>query len=123
MEARPNLKTHISYHSYAGTILYPWGGSEEDVPDQKDKQAFIQIATEMGRLTGYHPEKSSDMYVATGDSCDWAYAARKVLAFTFELEGRGFYPGAAIITSAVEKNVKAAVYLLSVTDNPYKVIN
>jgi len=119
--ARKNLKTHISYHSYASTILYPWGGNDADV-EGPDKQIFINIATEMGKLNGYHPEKSSDMYVATGDSCDWAYAAGKIYAFTIELEGRGFYPGAAIITSAVEKNIKAAVYLLSVTDNPKKVL-
>jgi len=122
-EARPNLKTHISYHSFASTILYPWGGSEEDVADARDKQVFINAAAQMGVLTGYHPEKSSDMYVATGDSCDWAYAAARIFAFTFELEGRGFYPGAAIITNAVQKNIKAAVYLLSITDNPYKVLN
>ena len=121
-EARRNLKTHITYHSYASEILYPWGGNDADVPEEKDKKAFIKIATEMGKLTNYEPRKSSDMYVATGDSADWAYAATGVLAFTFELEGRGFYPGAAIVKGAVERNIKAAVYLLSVTDNPYKVI-
>ena len=120
MEDRPNLKTHITYHSYASTILYPWGGNEADVPDVKDRNAFIKLAGEMGKLTGYHAEKSSDMYVATGDSADWAYAEAKVLAFTFELDGRSFYPGAAIIQSVVDKNIKAAAYLLSVTDNPYK---
>jgi len=122
IEARKNLKTHISYHSYASSVLYPWGGSEEDVPDPKDKQVFINMAAEMGRLTGYRPEKSSDLYVATGDSCDWAYAAGRIFAFTFELEGHSFYPGAAAITKAVTSNVKAALYMLSVTDNPYKVI-
>lgn len=121
-EARRNLKTHITYHSYASEILYPWGGSEADVPNDKDRRAFIKIATEMGKLCNYAPVKSSDMYVATGDTADWAYAATGVLAFTFELEGRGFYPGAAIVKGAVERNIKAAVYLLSVTDDPYKVI-
>ena len=122
IEARKNLKTHISYHSYASEILYPWGGSEEDVPNAQDKQVFIKVAAEMGKLTRYEPIKSSDMYVATGDSCDWAYAAAGIFAFTFELEGRGFYPGAAVLTNAVTNNIKAAVYLLSVTDNPYKVL-
>ncbi|OGS05477.1 MAG: hypothetical protein A3I76_07130, partial [Elusimicrobia bacterium RIFCSPLOWO2_02_FULL_61_11] len=122
IEARRNLKTHISYHSYASTILYPWGGQEADIANAKDRTAFINIATAMGKLTGYHPEKSSDMYVATGDSCDWAYAAAGIFAFTFELEGNSFYPGAAIINRTVTSNIKAAVYLLSVTDNPYKVI-
>jgi len=120
VEARKNLKTHISYHSYASTILYPWGGQEADVANEKDRKVFLNVAAEMGKLTGYRPEKSSDMYVATGDSCDWAYEAGGIFAFTIELEGRGFYPGAAIISGAVTKNIKAAVYLLSVTDNPYK---
>ncbi|MDO8804577.1 MAG: M14 family metallopeptidase [Elusimicrobiota bacterium] len=121
-EARKNLKTHISYHSYASEILYPWGGSDDDIPNAKDRQAFINIGAAMGKLTGYRSYKSSEMYIATGDSCDWAYAAAGIFAFTFELEGNGFYPGAAILTNAVSKNIKAAVYLLSVTDNPYKVI-
>lgn len=122
IEARRNLKTHISYHSYASTILYPWGGQEADIENVKDRTTFINIATAMGKLTGYHPEKSSEMYVATGDSCDWAYAAAGIFAFTFELEGNNFYPGAAIINRTVTSNIKAAVYLLSVTDNPYKAI-
>ncbi|MDA8130953.1 MAG: M14 family metallopeptidase [Elusimicrobia bacterium] len=120
MLARRNIRTHISYHSYASEILYPYGGSDSDVPNAKDKQAFIKHAGEMGKLTGYEPIKSSDMYIATGDSCDWAYDATGALAFTFELEGRGFYPGAAIVKGAVERNIKAAVYLLSVTDDPYR---
>jgi len=121
MLARKNIRTHISYHSYASEILYPWGGSDEDVPNLKDKQFFEKVGGEMGKMTGYRSHKSSEMYIATGDSCDWAYAAG-ILAFTFELEGRGFYPGSAILSGAVSKNIKAAVYLLSVTDNPYKVL-
>lgn len=122
VEARKNLKTHISYHSFAGEILYPWGGNDADVPSAKDKQVFEKVGAAMGKLTGYRSYKSSEMYIATGDSCDWAYAAAGIFAFTFELEGRGFYPGAAILTKAVTNNIKAAVYLLSVTDNPYKAI-
>ena len=82
----------------------------------------LLLAAAMGKLTGYRPEKSSDMYVATGDSCDWAYSTAGIFAFTFELEGNSFYPGGAIINRAVISNIKAAVYLLSVTDNPYKAI-
>jgi carboxypeptidase T len=122
IEERKNLKTHISYHTYASEILYPWGGSDADVPNAKDKQVFEKVGAEMGKITGYRSYKSSEMYIATGDSCDWAYAAAGIFAFTFELEGKGFYPGAAIITKTVTSNIKAAVYLLSVTDNPYKAI-
>jgi len=122
VEARKNLKTMNSYHSYASTILYPYGGSEAEVPDANDRKVFVAMARQMGLLTGYRPEKSSDMYVATGDTCDWAYDAARIFAFTTELEGNGFYPGAGIIDRAVKGNIKAAVYMLSVTDNPHKLV-
>ena len=118
--AHKNIKTHISYHSYASEILYPYGGSDEDVADPRDKAALVKIADQMAKLTGYTAEKSSALYIATGDSCDWAYATDKVLAFTVELEGDGFYPGPAVIKGTVDRNVKAAVYLLSMTANPYQ---
>jgi carboxypeptidase T len=122
IEARRNIKTHISYHTYASEILYPWGGSDADIPNAKDLKVFEKVGGEMGKLTGYRSYKSSEMYVAGGDSCDWAYEAAGIFAFTFELDGRNFYPGAAVISSTVTKNVKAALYLLSVTDDPYKVL-
>jgi carboxypeptidase T len=122
MLARKNIKTHISYHSYASEVLYPWGGNDADVPDARDKQVFEKVAGQLASLTGYTAEKSSTMYIATGDSCDWAYAAGKIFAFTIELEGSSFYPGAGIITKTVNSNIKAAAYLLSVTADPYKAI-
>ncbi|GAB4031768.1 MAG: M14 family metallopeptidase [Elusimicrobiota bacterium] len=118
--ARKNIKTLQSYHSYSSQILYPWGGLYEDISNEKDRNAFVKMAGEMARLTGYEALKSSDLYIASGDTCDWAYGKAGIFAFTTELEGSSFYPGAAIIKTAVDKNIKAAVYLLSMTDNPYK---
>ncbi|MEW5951957.1 MAG: zinc carboxypeptidase [Elusimicrobia bacterium] len=118
--ARKNIKTLQSYHSYGSMMLYPWGGSYDPVPNEKDRNAFIKMAQKMGELTGYDPKQSSDLYAASGDTCDWAYEKAGIFAFTTELEGSSFYPGASIIKTAVEKNINAAVYLLSMTDNPYK---
>jgi len=118
----PNLKTHISYHTYGGNILWPYGGSDEDVASSKDKKFLETAAKAMAKMTGYTAEKSSDMYLASGDSCDWAYKDAGLLSFTFELDGNDFYPGASIIKSVVDKNVKAGLYLLSVTDDPYKTV-
>ncbi|MDT8287692.1 MAG: M14 family zinc carboxypeptidase, partial [Elusimicrobiales bacterium] len=71
--------------------------------------------------------KSSDLYAATGDSCDWAYAEAGIFAFTFELTPRGgwggsgtFYPGAGVIEKSVRDNVQAALYLLRNTNDPRK---
>ncbi len=118
--ARKNIKTLQSYHSYASLILYPWGGIYDPIANEKDRNAFIKMANEMARLTGYNAQQSSELYAASGDTCDWAYDKAGIFAFTTELEGNSFYPGASIIKKTVEKNIKAAVYLLSMTDNPYK---
>lgn len=118
LEARRNVKTLVSYHSYGELVLYPWGGSDSDVPDPKDLAAYKALAGEMGKLTGYTPQKSSELYVATGDATDWAYAALGIFSFTIELGGGGFYPGAGAIGPAAKANLKAALYLLGLSDDP-----
>lgn len=120
IEDRPNLKTLMSYHSYSSLLLYPWAGKDVPVENALDRKVFETMAKEMASFTGYTPEQSSDLYVATGDTTDWAYANHGIFSFTTELEGRSFYPGASIIQRAAANNVKAALYMLSVTDNPYK---
>ncbi len=120
MTERKNIKTALTYHSYSSLVLYPWGGRDTQVSDEKDRTAFIKHAEEMAKILGYQPQQSSDLYVASGDMADWAYDKLKVLAWTIELEGSSFYPGSTIISKAFERNKKACLYLLSITDNPYK---
>lgn len=127
VESKTNLKTLISYHSFSELILYPWGGSDEPIANEKDRKAFIAMAKEMAKMTGYTPEQSSDLYVATGDTTDWTYAVKGIFSYTFELTpkssmGGGFYPGAGVIDKVVSSNIKAAMYLLDMTDNPYRSI-
>jgi carboxypeptidase T len=126
-ESHDNLKTYISYHSYSELILYPWGGVYEPVENENDRKAFIVMAEEMAKFTGYTPMQSSDLYAASGDATDWTYAERGIFSFTIELTpsrwgGGGFYPGVSVLERTVRDNVAAANYLLSVTDNPYKSI-
>jgi len=119
VEARPNLKTLMSYHSYSSLLLYPWAGKDTPVENERDRKVFEAMARGLTAFTGYTPQQSSDLYVATGDTTDWAYAARGIFSFTTELEGTTFYPGAAMIDKASARNVKAALYLLGVTADPY----
>lgn len=120
--ARPNLKSLMSYHSYSSLMLYPWASRDEHVGAERDRKVFETMGRAMGALTGYKPQKASDLYVAAGDTGDWAYETRGVFAFTAELDGTTFYPGAAMIEKAAAKNIKAALYMLGAADDPYKVI-
>ncbi|MCX7641373.1 MAG: M14 family metallopeptidase [Elusimicrobiales bacterium] len=117
---RTNIKMLLSYHSYSSLVLYPWGGKDEPVSDEKDRNAFIKHANQMAKLLNYKAQQSSDLYIASGDMADWAYDKFKILAFTIELEGNSFYPGSNIIKTAFDKNKNAALYLMSVTENPYQ---
>ena len=125
VSARPNLKVLLSYHTFSELILYPWGGSDAQIPDAKALTAFKTMAGEMAKMTGYTPEQSSDLYIATGDTCDWAWGEKGIFAFTFELTPKsmwdgGFYPGAGVVTRVFQANIRPALYLIDLSDDPLR---
>ncbi len=125
VDARPNLKVLLSYHTFSELILYPWGGSNDPIPDDKARGAFQTMAGEMAKMTGYTPEQSSDLYIATGDTCDWAWGEKHIFAFTFELTPKsmwdgGFYPGAGVVQRVFQANIRPALYLIDLSDDPYR---
>lgn len=126
-DGHPEVTICISYHSYGGDVMYPWGGSEGDISSAKDLQVFKKMTSDVAKLTGYRPSKSSEMYVATGDFTDWLYAAHNVFALTIELSpkggGGGFYPGADAIGQMSPGNIDAVVYLMGFADNPYRLLD
>ena len=126
IDGHPNIRTLLSYHTFSELILYPWGHTYDPV-DGRDKQVFETMARTMAQWNGYTPEQSSDLYIASGDTTDWAYGAKKIFAFTFELtpksmEEGGFYPGAAAIQTTFDKNLQAALYLIEKAEDPYSVL-
>lgn len=125
VSARPNLKVMLSYHTFSELVLYPWGGSDDQIPDQKALAAFKNMAGEMGKMTGYTPMQSSELYVATGDTCDWAWGEKGIFAFTFELTPKsmwdgGFYPGAGVVSRVTQANIRPALYLIDLSDDPLR---
>jgi carboxypeptidase T len=128
VEAHPNIKTLLSYHTFSELVMWPWGGANEAVPDEKDRAAFEKIGRTMAQWNGYTPEQSSALYVASGDTCDWAYKEHGIFAFTFELTPKsswegGFYPGAGAVEPTFAKNLEPALYLIELTDDPHRVLN
>ena len=125
VNARPNLKVLLSYHTFSELILYPWGGSNDQIPDAPARTAFQTMAGEMAKMTGYTPEQSSDLYIATGDTCDWAWGEKGIFAFTFELTPKsmwdgGFYPGAGVVQRVFQANIRPALYLIDLSDDPLR---
>ena len=125
VEAHPNLKILLSYHTFSELILYPWGHTNDPISDGRALRAYQAMAQKMAEMTGYTPEQSSDLYIASGDTTDWSWGAKKIFSFTFELTpasmwAGGFYPGAGVIDSTFQKNIAPALYLIDLADDPYR---
>jgi carboxypeptidase T len=124
MVAHPNVKTGISYHTYGDLILYPYGYTYEDIPPDMtvlDHNTFVAMGAEMQRLTGYHAQQSSDLYITDGDWNDWMYGALHRYPITIEMSGGGFYPPDEIIPSESARNWDAAVFVASIADCPVRI--
>lgn len=127
-----NLKMLLTFHTFSELILYPWGHTYDKVGvklgSPKDYQVFKKMAETMAQWNHYTPQQSSDLYIASGDTCDWAYGTHGIFAFTFELSpsgsagAGGFYPGQSILDRVFNDNIKPALYMLENSDDPYKVI-
>lgn len=118
-----NVKVLLSYHTFSELILYPWGGAYEDIEDSRALAAYKAMAGTMAEMTGYTPQKSSELYIATGDTTDWSWATHGIYSFTFELTPKsmwsgGFYPGAAAIQPTFAANLRPALYLIRMAADP-----
>ncbi len=125
VEERPNLKALLSYHTFSELVLYPWGHKYDPIDDGPALAAYKALAAKFGELTGYTPEQSSELYIASGDTTDWAWGEKKIFSFTFELTPQsswdgGFYPGAKAIDPTFQKNIAPMLYLLEMADDPYR---
>jgi carboxypeptidase T len=124
---RDNTKILLTFHTFSELILYPWGHSYDGIPKTEDRQVFEKMARTMAQWNGYTPQQASDLYIASGDTTDWAYGELGMFAFTFELSPKsmwngGFYPGARIIDQVFEANLKPCLYMIELADNPYRVL-
>jgi carboxypeptidase T len=125
VEETTNATMLLSFHTFSELILYPWGGTYDPITDKRDLSVFETMAKKMATWNGYTPQQSSDLYSASGDTTDWAYAEHKMFAFTFELDPKsiwdgGFYPGQDVIPGVFKKNLPACLYMIELADNPYR---
>jgi carboxypeptidase T len=117
VEQTPQLQMMLSYHTFSKLVLWPWGHQEDKIANSSDLQKFETMGRAMAKMTGYRPMKSGDLYLASGDTCDWAYGEHGIFAFTFELDPQsqwegGFYLGASALEGIFQKNIAPALYLI-----------
>jgi carboxypeptidase T len=123
------IKTSISFHTYAELILWPMGYTYTDVPSdmaQDDHDVFVAMGQAMAATNGYTAQQASDLYITDGTYEDWAYGVHKIFNYTFEMypinSSPGFYPPASVITAQTSRNELAVRYIIQQADCPYRVI-
>lgn len=131
VNANPRITTFLSFHTFSELVLYPWGHSYDKIGDKdgrkEDLPVFEKMARDMAKWNKYVPQQASDLYIASGDTTDWAYGTHGIFAFTFELSPRsmwdgGFYPGTEVINPTFNANLKPMLYLLEFADDPSRVL-
>lgn len=130
VRAQTRAKVLLSVHTFSELVLYPWGYTNDPVGAKdgraSDLPVFEKMATDMAAFNNYTPQQSSDLYIASGDTTDWAYGELGLFAFTFELSPKsmwtgGFYPDPSLIPVTFDKNIKAFLYLTEYADDPTRV--
>lgn len=117
----------LTFHTYSELVLWPYGHTYSQVPSEIDRRVFETMGKKMASWNHYTPEKASDLYLASGDTTDWAYEELKLFAFTFELSpssmgGGGFYPGAKAIEPTFQANIEPVLYMIEKAQNPFRVL-
>ena len=122
---KQQIKTAITFHSYARLVLWPYGYTYTDVPSdmtQDDHDVFVAMGQAMAQTNSYTAQQASDLYITDGTTDDWAYGVHKIFMYTFEMGSNTFYPPGSEIPALTSVNNAAVRYLLDKSDCPYKVI-
>lgn len=114
----------IDFHSYSQLVLYPYGHTYTSSPREKEMNAIAtRISEIMEAETGvyYEPQKSSELYIATGGSSDWFHLAHEFRnALTMEVRPNGdtmngFVLATEQIKGTARENAVAAMYFIEAT--------
>lgn len=127
IKARSRATMLLSFHTFSELVMWPYGHTYDPIANATDLKVFETMGNKMAEWNKYTAQKSSELYLASGDTVDWAYETHKIFAFTFELSpdsmfGGGFYPGAAAIEPTFKANLEPALYMIEKAHNPYSVI-
>ena len=126
----------LSYHSYSGLILHPYGFRAGQLPPDLERYRALAgtdlAPTVWDSVPGspfdrYHPGPGWNLYTTNGEYTDWAYAAHGTIAFTTELTSGccigGFYYGfefpddSALVDRVFRDNLPFARALIAASGN------
>lgn len=121
------FKTNLSYHTYGGYLIYPFGARENYYTP--DSNMFRLYADSLTKDNNYSSGTVFETlsYFANGGSCDWMYgdtAHTKIFSFTPEVgfADDGFWPAPSRIIPLSEENIAPNLFLAKYAVNGLDVI-
>lgn len=100
----------ITHHTSGDLLLWAWGDTQEDAPDNALLEGFGRA---MAVYNGYTPQKSIDLYITTGTTSDYAYGVTGSIGYTFEHAGSSFHPPYPETVPAMYAKNREALVLLA----------
>lgn len=122
------FKTNLSYHTYGGYLIYPFGAKENYyTPDSNMFRLYADSLTKDNNYSSGTVFETLN-YFANGGSCDWMYgdsAHSKIFSFTPEVgfANDGFWPAPSRIIPLSEENIAPNLFLAKYAVNGLDVVN
>lgn len=106
-----NFVANLSYHSYAGLLLHPWGYNNTLPPDYS--MYYEPFSIYLSRDNNYPYGTPGDLlYNVNGCTFDWMYGDEECYSFSPEVDGESFWDEASIprnLAECIPMNVKLAL--------------
>jgi hypothetical protein len=98
----------IDYHGIQGSILWPWGYTEDYITNKVDFDRYDTIAGAMAKSSGYiHGPTATTIYLAAGVTLDAWYYLHNTLSMTIEIGANSKIPDESEISKHVDANEDA----------------
>ena len=130
IDGKQQITAAIDVHTFSELVLWPYGYTYDDVPDDMTQEAHdihVALGKKLADLNGYTPEQASDLYITDGTIDDWLYGEHKIINFTFELYPKssnpGFYPKDTEIDRETARNKDAFLTFFDYADCPSRIID
>ena len=126
VEAHPEIKIVINYHSYGNLVITPFTSLKAKESDKLMSKIFsshLPFYTEFKTEANYPPNFSfgnadaTIQYLSNGDATDWLMGDKNILNFSPEL-GNGlknsdrFYPNKKVTFEILQKNLESGMYAI-----------
>lgn len=110
----------LSFHSYSGLVLYPWGYTTDPAPE---RSLLMTIAQNMAAYNGYQAVQGAVLYPVNGEFGDWMYGQLNIPTFTIEINGRNsrYIPEIEMIETDCKMNREACFVLPKIASDPYSI--